>query len=60
MIRLHSIIALGLLAVGLSACAGTAQPAIEPTASAKPTAAPQRSSSIKLADCTIGNVTAQS
>ncbi len=62
-----------LLAISLSACAGTAQPVTAPTVAASPTASAtstpavtptaavtaQRSSSIKLEDCTIGNVTAQ-
>ncbi len=61
------------LAINLSACAGTAQATIEPpvaasqsvpaTATAKvaptATALPQRSSSIKLENCTIGAATAQ-
>jgi len=62
-----------LLVIGLSACGSAAQPANYPTASA-PTIAPaistlevaptatvkaRRSASIKLEDCTIGNVTAQ-
>jgi pimeloyl-ACP methyl ester carboxylesterase len=65
---LRTIIVLGILSIGLSACVATAQSAIEPTAAASPTApatstpevtptataAAQRTSSIKLGNCSIG------